>query len=278
MQTRRLRRPLTRPSRFVRPLQCDTISPRRKAQRFDNVPGKIYKNSSISGFTFNFPEVHHDQARIRKTNGFCPRTSARPSKNTSSDFKEEVPVHLFVKPWQERPVRRFRAESHEGPGSPDRQGFTCICTRTMTRPTANTQWSVSRPCSSLPTKYSIRFTGAPAGEEGQAFLHALMMVSTGSSFLSEQEQGAELAGLKEKNASGQGFCQPDLPVLSRAVRQRHQGRRRATGHGRRRMHRDRREPRVRRGVFRGLHSAYRLRTSCFPPLGMNPNWPSCPSS
>ncbi|MDH4164330.1 MAG: hypothetical protein OEW15_16835 [Nitrospirota bacterium] len=36
-----------------------------------------------------------------------------------------------------------------------------------------------------PDKYSLRFTGAPVGEEGRSLLLAIMMASTGKSVLSE---------------------------------------------------------------------------------------------
>lgn len=48
-----------------------------------------------------------------------------------------------------------------------------------------------------PEKYRIRYTGAPAGEEGASFLEAIMMVSRGESGLSEKSKEI-LARLKDK--------------------------------------------------------------------------------
>ena len=61
------------------------------------------------------------------------------------------------------------------------------------------QMGISRSPTILidPERYRIRYTGAPAGEEGRSFIEALLMVSNNSSGLSEKSKKV-LAGLKEK--------------------------------------------------------------------------------
>ena len=66
-----------------------------------------------------------------------------------------------------------------------------------------------------PDKYGIRFLGAPAGEEGQAFIQALIMVSTGNSFLSPVSKKM-LNRLDEKRMV-QVFVNPQCPYCPAQV-------------------------------------------------------------
>ncbi len=115
---------------------------------------------------------------------FLPEDQRKAVAAYFKDFQQVVPVHLFVKPGQNDAYADFSRQ----------------LLRDLTRLTskvelvlheddaaANEKYQVTRFPTLLiaPDRYAIRFTGAPAGEEGQAFLFALMMVSTGKSFLSE---------------------------------------------------------------------------------------------
>lgn len=73
------------------------------------------------------------------------------------------------------------------------------------------KYNVTRSPSVLinPEQYQIRYTGAPAGEEGVSFLHAIMMVSFGESGLSRTSREM-LAQLQEKRHV-QVYITPDCP-------------------------------------------------------------------
>jgi thioredoxin reductase (NADPH) len=64
---------------------------------------------------------------------------------------------------------------------------------------ASKKYGVTRSPTLLvtPDKYSIRFTGAPLGEEGQSLIMSIMMASVGQSVVSEDSR-LRLKKLKEK--------------------------------------------------------------------------------
>jgi thioredoxin reductase (NADPH) len=66
-----------------------------------------------------------------------------------------------------------------------------------------------------PDKYSIRFSGAPIGEEGRSLILTLLMASTGSVIL-KPESVARLAGLKEKR-NIEVFVSPTCPYCPEQV-------------------------------------------------------------
>ena len=66
-----------------------------------------------------------------------------------------------------------------------------------------------------PDKYSIRFTGAPIGEEGRSLILTLLMVSTGSVIL-KNESVMRLADLKEKRQI-EVFVSPTCPYCPEQV-------------------------------------------------------------
>lgn len=55
-----------------------------------------------------------------------------------------------------------------------------------------------------PDRYEVRFTGAPAGEEGRSFITAIIMASSGNTVLSKQSK-ERLKGLREP---GDGPAEP----------------------------------------------------------------------
>ncbi|MGE4443066.1 MAG: FAD-dependent oxidoreductase [Desulfomicrobium sp.] len=118
---------------------------------------------------------------------FLPEDQRKALSVYLKDFKEAVPVHLFVKPGQNDAYADFAHSLMK-----DLVRLTDRITLSLHSDDekANARFGVSRFPTLLiaPEKYSIRFTGAPAGEEGQAFLHALMLASTGNSFLSAQSK------------------------------------------------------------------------------------------
>lgn len=65
--------------------------------------------------------------------------------------------------------------------------------------TASKKYGVTRSPTLLvsPDKYSIRFTGAPLGEEGQTLMMSIIMASIGQALISEDSK-LRLKGLKEK--------------------------------------------------------------------------------
>jgi thioredoxin reductase (NADPH) len=73
------------------------------------------------------------------------------------------------------------------------------------------EMKVERPPTVLvaPEKYKIRYTGAPAGEEGRSFVQIILQVSAGDSLVSPQGK-ARLAQLKEKRHV-QVFVTPTCP-------------------------------------------------------------------
>lgn len=66
-----------------------------------------------------------------------------------------------------------------------------------------------------PGRYSIRFTGAPVGEEGRSFIMALLMASTGKTFISE-DSVVRLERLKEKRHV-RVFVSPTCPYCPQQV-------------------------------------------------------------
>ena len=119
-----------------------------------------------------------------KNEWFLPEDQRTALAGYLKDFKEVVPVHLFVKPGQNDAYADFAQSLMK-----DMARLTDKITLELHRDDAkaNVKYKVERFPTLLidPDHYAIRFTGAPAGEEGQAFLHALMMVSTRKSFLTE---------------------------------------------------------------------------------------------
>lgn len=66
-----------------------------------------------------------------------------------------------------------------------------------------------------PEKYSIRYTGAPVGEEGRSFIMALLMVSTGKTFVSDDSR-QRLKRLKDKRHV-RVFVSPTCPYCPQQV-------------------------------------------------------------
>ena len=126
---------------------------------------------------------------------FLPEDQRKTLSAYLKDFKEVVPVHLFVKSGENDAYADFAHNLLK-----DLARLTDRITLELHSDDelSNEKFGVTRFPTLLvaPEKYAIRFTGAPAGEEGQAFLHALMMVSTGRSFLSAQSRDL-LRELKE---------------------------------------------------------------------------------
>jgi thioredoxin reductase (NADPH) len=147
-------------------------------------------------------------AKSKDTEWFLPEDQRTALSEYLKSFKEAVPVHLFVKAGQNDAYAEFALKLMK-----DLSRLTDMVTLELHEDDAdaNTKYAVSRFPTLLidPDRYSIRFTGAPAGEEGQAFLHALMMVSTRQSFLSAQTREI-LAGLAEKREV-KVFVSPTCP-------------------------------------------------------------------
>jgi thioredoxin reductase (NADPH) len=66
-----------------------------------------------------------------------------------------------------------------------------------------------------PDKYSIRYTGAPLGEEGRSFIMALLMVSTGKTFITDDSR-QRLKRLREKRHV-RVFVSPTCPYCPQQV-------------------------------------------------------------
>jgi thioredoxin reductase (NADPH) len=126
-------------------------------------------------------------AKSKNTEWFLPEDQRKALATYLKDFKEVVPVHLFVKAGQNDAYADF---AHNLMKDLVRLTDKVTLSLHLDDAKASASFAVTRFPTLLiaPEKYSIRFTGAPAGEEGQAFLHALMMVSTGNSFLSERSR------------------------------------------------------------------------------------------
>jgi thioredoxin reductase (NADPH) len=147
-------------------------------------------------------------AKSTNTEWFLPEDQRKALADYLKDFKEVVPVHLFVKPGENDAYADFTHNLMK-----DLVRLTDKITLSLHSDDdkANEKFEVKRFPTLLvaPEKYSIRFTGAPAGEEGQAFLHALMMVSTGKSFLSERSQ--ELLQELQESRNVKVFVSPTCP-------------------------------------------------------------------
>ncbi len=139
---------------------------------------------------------------------FLPEDQRQALEEYLREFKEEVPVHLFVSSGKNDHYAEFARKLMD-----DLVRLTDKVSLHLHEDDAeaNGEYGVDRFPTLLiaPDAYSIRFTGAPAGEEGQAFLHALMMVSTRNSFLSDKSR-AELAALAEKRVI-KVFVSPTCP-------------------------------------------------------------------
>ncbi len=142
------------------------------------------------------------------TEWFLPEDQRKALAVFLKDFKETVPVHLFVKPGENDAYADF---AHSLMKDLVRLSDKITLNLHSKDEKANTEFGVTRFPTLLiaPEHYSIRFTGAPAGEEGQAFLHALMMVSTGKSFLSAQ--GKDLLKELEEPRQVKVFVSPTCP-------------------------------------------------------------------
>jgi len=115
---------------------------------------------------------------------FLPSDQRKALSTYLADFVNAVPVHLFVKNGLNDAYANFARKLLEDMVQlSDKIALILHVDDAV----ANEQYKVERFPTLLiaPDKYSIRFSGAPAGEEGQAFLQALLMVSTQKSFLSE---------------------------------------------------------------------------------------------
>ena len=119
----------------------------------------------------------------KTTDWFLPEDQRTALASYLAEFKDVVPVHLFTKSGRNEAYADFARKLMR-----DIVRLTDKITLTEHRDddAASTAFAVEHFPTLLvdPEKHSIRFTGAPAGEEGQAFLHALMMVSTANSHLS----------------------------------------------------------------------------------------------
>ena len=142
------------------------------------------------------------------TEWFLPEDQRKALAGFLKDFTEAVPVHLFVKPGENDAYADF---AHSLMKDLVRLSDKISLNLHSEDEKANKAFGVTRFPTLLiaPEKYSIRFTGAPAGEEGQAFLHALMMVSTGKSFLSAQSK--ELLKELEEPRQIKVFVSPTCP-------------------------------------------------------------------
>lgn len=139
---------------------------------------------------------------------FLPEDQRKALLTYLKDFQDSVPVYLFLKSGSNDAYGEF-AEKLLGDLSrlTDKVQFVLH----KDDDTTAQQYNVDRFPTLLiaPGKYSIRFTGAPAGEEGQAFLHALMMVSGKKSYLSDVSKNL-LAELTEPR-SVKVFVSPTCP-------------------------------------------------------------------
>lgn len=147
-------------------------------------------------------------AKSNTTEWFLPEDQRTALAGYLKDFKDTVPVHLFVRPGHNDAYADF---AHNLMKDLVRLSDKITLSLHSDDDKANTSFAVTRFPTLLvaPEKYSIRFTGAPAGEEGQAFLHALMMVSTGRSFLSERSR--ELLQELQEPRSVKVFVSPTCP-------------------------------------------------------------------
>jgi len=118
---------------------------------------------------------------------FLPEDQRKALAGYLKEFKETVPVHLFIKSGQNDPYADFSRKLLQ-----DMARLTDKVTLVLHEndAEADKKFGVERYPTLLiaPEQYSIRFSGAPAGEEGQAFLHALMMVSVKNSFLAAKSR------------------------------------------------------------------------------------------
>ncbi len=121
--------------------------------------------------------------KTKTTDWFLPEDQRTALASYLAEFKDVVPVHLFTKSGRNEAYAEFARNLMR-----DIVRLTDKITLTEHRDddAASATFAVEHFPTLLvdPEKHSIRFTGAPAGEEGQAFLHALMMVSTANSHLS----------------------------------------------------------------------------------------------
>jgi thioredoxin reductase (NADPH) len=143
-----------------------------------------------------------------ETEWFLPEDQRKALAQYLGEFQETVPVHLFVSAGKNDAYADFARKLLQDIA---RLTDKVVLHLYENDDEASAKYGVKRFPTLLiaPEKYSIRFTGAPAGEEGQAFLHALMMVSTGNSFLTEKSREA-LAALEEKREI-KVFVSPTCP-------------------------------------------------------------------
>ena len=139
---------------------------------------------------------------------FLPEDQRTALSSYLAEFREVAPVHLFLKSGHNEAYAEFARKLM---GDLVRLTDKITLTEYLDDDAACAAFKVEHFPTLLihPEAYAIRFTGAPAGEEGQAFLHALLMVSTRSSHLSPTSVQA-LAGL-DAPRSIKVFVSPTCP-------------------------------------------------------------------
>jgi thioredoxin reductase (NADPH) len=143
-----------------------------------------------------------------------PGDARRALPEMFEDLKEDVVLEVFTKKGENGPYNELTSK------------FTADLARLSTRIHVHfnrignkkaQHHSVTASPTVLinPEKYRIRFTGAPAGEEGVSFIEAIMMVSREESGLSDKSRNI-LFALHEKRQV-QVFATPACPYCPRQV-------------------------------------------------------------
>ncbi|GAB1410087.1 FAD-dependent oxidoreductase [Desulfovibrionales bacterium] len=139
---------------------------------------------------------------------FLPQDQRDALRDFFKDFAQTVSVHVFARSGHNDAYADFALKllGDMAQLSPKIQVFIHA-----NDDVANTTYQVTRFPTLLldPDRVQIRFTGAPAGEEGQVLLHALAMLSTRTSHLTQASIDS-LAGLKESRVI-KVFVSPTCP-------------------------------------------------------------------
>ena len=136
---------------------------------------------------------------------------AKALKEAFKELKDEVTLHVFTRRGSNDQFNALVTGLVKGVAAADRRIKAYFHDIGDERDLASKRYGIERSPTLLisPERYQIRYTGAPAGEEGRSFIAAILMASTGKGFLSP-ESARRLAALDSKR-NVKIFVSPTCP-------------------------------------------------------------------
>jgi thioredoxin reductase (NADPH) len=144
----------------------------------------------------------------KKDKWFIPEDSRKALLERFKELKDTVHLEVFIKEGENDP---YNTLSVVFCSDLSRLSDKIVTTVNVIGEEKSKQYDVTNSPSILfnPDEYNIRYTGAPAGEEGKSFVETILMVSKGESGLTKESKEA-LAELEESRHL-MVFITPDCP-------------------------------------------------------------------